>query len=79
LAVLPLENLSGDASQDYFAEGMKAAATKALALDDSLGEAHTSLAFALDRQGIPAGNCAQSRLCHGSSLVCLAFDRDGTQ
>src|SRR6266516_1781215 len=58
LAVLPLENLSGDASQDYFAEGMKAAATKALALDDSLGEAHTSLAFALDRQGIPAGNCA---------------------
>jgi TolB-like protein/DNA-binding winged helix-turn-helix (wHTH) protein/Flp pilus assembly protein TadD len=29
----------------------KAAATKALALDDSLGEAHTSLAFALDLYG----------------------------
>ena len=29
----------------------KAAATKALALDDNLGEAHTSLAFALDLYG----------------------------
>jgi TolB-like protein/DNA-binding winged helix-turn-helix (wHTH) protein/Tfp pilus assembly protein PilF len=33
--------------QDAFREG-RAAATRALALDDTLGEAHTSLAFALD-------------------------------
>lgn len=45
--------LSGDweygilSPQDAFLEA-KAAATKALALDDSLGEAHTSLAFTLD-------------------------------
>jgi TolB-like protein/DNA-binding winged helix-turn-helix (wHTH) protein/Flp pilus assembly protein TadD len=45
--------LSGDweygvvAPQDAFRQA-RAAATKALALDDSLGEAHTSLAFAFD-------------------------------
>ena len=45
--------LSGDweygilSPQDAFAKA-RAAATQALALDDSLGEAHTSLAFALD-------------------------------
>src|SRR6478672_2889029 len=48
--------LSGDweygvlSPQDAFRKA-KAAATKALALDDSLGEAHTSLAFALDLYG----------------------------
>jgi TolB-like protein/DNA-binding winged helix-turn-helix (wHTH) protein/Flp pilus assembly protein TadD len=48
--------LSGDweygvlSPQDAFREA-KVAATKALALDDSLGEAHTSLAFALDLYG----------------------------
>ena len=48
--------LSGDweygvlAPQVAFREA-KAAATKALALDDNLGEAHTSLAFALDLYG----------------------------
>lgn len=48
--------LSGDweygvlSPRDAFAKA-KAAATKALALDDSLGEAHTSLAFALDLYG----------------------------
>jgi TolB-like protein/DNA-binding winged helix-turn-helix (wHTH) protein/tetratricopeptide (TPR) repeat protein len=48
--------LSGDweygvlSPQDAF-RNAKAAATKALALDDSLGEAHTSLAFALDLYG----------------------------
>jgi TolB-like protein/DNA-binding winged helix-turn-helix (wHTH) protein/Flp pilus assembly protein TadD len=48
--------LSGDweygvlSPQDAFRQA-KAAATKALALDDSLGEAHTSLAFALDLYG----------------------------
>jgi TolB-like protein/DNA-binding winged helix-turn-helix (wHTH) protein/Tfp pilus assembly protein PilF len=48
--------LSGDweygvlAPQDAFAQA-KSAATKALELDDSLGEAHTSLAFALDLYG----------------------------
>ena len=48
--------LSGDweygvlSPQDAFPKA-KAAATKALALDDSLGEAHTSLAFALDLYG----------------------------
>jgi TolB-like protein len=36
--------------QEAFAQA-KAAATKALALDDQLGEAHTSLAFALDLYG----------------------------
>ena len=36
--------------QDAFRKAT-AAATKALALDDSLGEAHTSLAFALDLYG----------------------------
>jgi TolB-like protein/Tfp pilus assembly protein PilF len=36
--------------QDAFRKA-KAAATKALALDDNLGEAHTSLAFALDLYG----------------------------
>jgi len=48
--------LSGDweygvlSPQDAFRKA-KAAAAKALALDDSLGEAHTSLAFALDLYG----------------------------
>jgi TolB-like protein/DNA-binding winged helix-turn-helix (wHTH) protein/Tfp pilus assembly protein PilF len=48
--------LSGDweygvlSPQDAFRKA-KVAATKALALDDSLGEAHTSLAFALDLYG----------------------------
>ena len=48
--------LSGDweygvlSPQDAFPQAT-AAATKALALDDSLGEAHTSLAFALDLYG----------------------------
>jgi len=48
--------LSGDweygvlSPQDAFRKAT-AAATKALALDDSLGEAHTSLAFALDLYG----------------------------
>ena len=48
--------LSGDweygvlSPQDAFPKA-KAAATKALALDDSLGEAHASLAFALDLYG----------------------------
>ena len=48
--------LSGDweygvlSPQDAFRKA-KAAATKALALDDSLGEAHASLAFALDLYG----------------------------
>jgi TolB-like protein len=48
--------LSGDweygvlSPQDAFRKA-KAAATKALASDDSLGEAHTSLAFALDLYG----------------------------
>jgi TolB-like protein/DNA-binding winged helix-turn-helix (wHTH) protein/Tfp pilus assembly protein PilF len=48
--------LSGDweygvlSPQDAFRKA-KAAATKALALDNSLGEAHTSLAFALDLYG----------------------------
>ena len=48
--------LSGDweygvlSPQDAFRKA-KAAATKALALDDGLGEAHTSLAFALDLYG----------------------------
>jgi TolB-like protein/DNA-binding winged helix-turn-helix (wHTH) protein/Tfp pilus assembly protein PilF len=48
--------LSGDweygvlSPQDAFPQA-KAAATKALALDDSLGDAHTSLAFALDLYG----------------------------
>src|ERR1700675_4551587 len=48
--------LSGDweygvlSPQEAFRKA-KAAATKALALDDSLGEAHTSLAFALDLYG----------------------------
>jgi TolB-like protein/DNA-binding winged helix-turn-helix (wHTH) protein/Tfp pilus assembly protein PilF len=48
--------LSGDweygllSPQDAFTQA-KAAATKALALDDSLSEAHTSLAFALDLYG----------------------------
>jgi TolB-like protein/DNA-binding winged helix-turn-helix (wHTH) protein/Flp pilus assembly protein TadD len=48
--------LSGDweygvlSPQDAFRKA-KAAATRALALDDSLGEAHTSLAFALDLYG----------------------------
>jgi TolB-like protein/Flp pilus assembly protein TadD len=48
--------LSGDweygvlSPQDAFRQA-KAAATKALALDDSLAEAHTSLAFALDLYG----------------------------
>jgi len=48
--------LSGDweygvlAPQEAFSQA-KAAATKAIALDDSLGEAHTSLAFALDLYG----------------------------
>src|SRR5271154_2136572 len=59
----------------------KAAALKALELDDSLGEAHNSLAFCLDgydwnfdagRKGIPPGNRAQSWVCTGTSLVCLA-------
>jgi TolB-like protein/DNA-binding winged helix-turn-helix (wHTH) protein/Flp pilus assembly protein TadD len=48
--------LSGDweygvlSPQDAFRQA-RAAATKALALDDSLGEAHTSLAFAFDLYG----------------------------
>src|ERR1700688_389408 len=48
--------LSGDweygvlSPKDAFSKA-KTAATKALALDDSLGEAHTSLAFALDLYG----------------------------
>ena len=48
--------LSGDweygvlSSREAFTRA-RAAATKALALDDSLGEAHTSLAFALDLYG----------------------------
>jgi hypothetical protein len=41
----------------------KAAATRALALDNSLGEAHTSLAFALDLYGrdwpAPSGNSSR--------------------
>ena len=85
--------LSGDweygvlSPQDAFRKA-KAAATKALALDDSLGEAHTSLAFALDlygwdwetaENGIQAGNQTKPRLRDRSSLVCLAFDLDGAK
>jgi len=59
-----------------------------LALDNSLGEAHTSLAFALDLYGwdwetaeteYKAGNQIESRLRDRSSLVCLASDLDGAE
>ena len=36
LAVLPLENLSGDAAQDYFADGMTDELTTSLARIDAL-------------------------------------------
>ena len=71
--------------QDAFPRA-RAAATKALALDDSLREAHASLALAYDLygwdwqaadRGVPAGNPAQSRLCDGASVVLLAFDHAG--
>jgi len=71
LAVLPLDNLSGDPEQEYFTEGMtdefhallgyygvvaprdafpkaKAAALNALALDETLSEAHATLALVAD-------------------------------
>jgi len=85
--------LSGDweygilSPEDAFPKA-KAAVTKALALDDNLSEAHTSLAFILDlydlglgvrREGVQARNRAKSRLCDRSPLVCLAFDRYGTE
>ena len=66
----------------------KAAATKALALDDSLGEAHASLACALDLYGWDWETAEteyklaikpKSRLRDRSSLVRLAFDLDGAE
>jgi TolB-like protein/DNA-binding winged helix-turn-helix (wHTH) protein/Flp pilus assembly protein TadD len=64
----------------------KAAATKALALDKNLGEAHTSLAFALDLYGWDWKTAETEyklaiklnpQLCDGSSMVCFASDGDG--
>jgi tetratricopeptide (TPR) repeat protein len=59
----------------------KATALKALELDDTLGEAHNSLAFCLegydwnfvaaDRE-IPASDRAQSRVCTRAPMVFLA-------
>ncbi len=37
LAVLPLENLSGDATQDYFADGMSEELTTSLAKSEPYG------------------------------------------
>jgi len=85
--------LSGDweygvlSPQDAFLKA-RAAATKALALNESLGEAHTSLAFALDLYGwdweaaeteYKRAINLNPRLCNGSSLVCMASDGDGAQ
>ena len=63
----------------------KAAAIKALKLDNTLGEAHTSLAFLLDAfdwdvrrpSGIQASDRPQPRLRYGASLVRLALERAG--
>ena len=64
----------------------KAAAVRALELDNTLGEAHTSLAFILDGfdwglgirgSGIPSRYRAESGLRDRSSLVCLAFELIG--
>ncbi len=66
----------------------RAAADRALALDDSLGEAHASLAFALrplllglerGRGRAQASDRAEPELCDGASLVRLASDRHGTK
>ena len=72
--------------RDAFSKA-KAAATKALALDDNLAEAHTSLAFILDLYAWDWGRCPKGiRACYwaipwlrdGASLVRLASHRAGT-
>ena len=64
----------------------KAAAIKAIALDDALGEAHTSLAFLLDAfdwdlasadREFRASDRPQPRLRYGASLVRLALEPAG--
>jgi tetratricopeptide (TPR) repeat protein len=83
--------LSGDweygilSPEDAFPKA-KAAATKALALDDNLAAAHTSLAFVLDlydwdwvcRQEYKHTNHLLGMVSRRLITVYLAFDRDGT-
>ena len=65
----------------------KAAAIKALELDNTLGEAHTSLGFVLEwlrlglgirRDGISASHRPQSGVRNRSPLVCVALELDGS-
>ncbi len=65
----------------------EAAALRALALDSTLAEAHTSLGYVLEvkelgvaarRAGVPARDRAQSELCHRTSLVRRMLELDGT-
>ena len=59
IAVLPLANLSGDPTQDYFVEGLTADITNALTAFDLKVMAAGSAAVYADRQDDPAGVAAE--------------------
>src|SRR5438132_1475547 len=77
LAVLPLQNLSGDAAQDYFADGMTEALTTDLALIDSLHViSHTSaIQYKAAKKSLPA----IARELHADALVEGSVQRSGSR
>lgn len=77
IAVLPLQNLSGDAAQDYFADGMTEALTTDLARIESLQViSHTSaMQYKAAKQSLPA----IARALQADAVVEGSVQRSGSR
>jgi len=77
IAVLPLQNLSGDASQDYFADGMTEALTTDLARMESVQviSRHSTMQYSTTKKTLPV----IARELHADAIVEGSVQRSGNR